>query len=77
MRREVLSVKVVNNSNNNNNNNNNNNILHSSGIFRQPPRGEKRYVYLDPSEGRFGFRLQVNWTIRGCYLINCQLMKIH
>ena len=31
-------------------------------IFRAPPRGEKRYVYLDPegAGGKYGFRLQVS-----------------
>ena len=30
-----------------------------TGIFRQPPRGEFRMVYLDPSD-KYGFRLQVS-----------------
>lgn len=29
------------------------------GIFRQPPTGQKRFVYLDPRQPKYGFRLEV------------------
>jgi hypothetical protein len=28
------------------------------GIFRQPPTGQKRFVYLDPRQPKYGFRLE-------------------
>ena len=31
-----------------------------SGIFRQPPTGQKRFVYLDPRQPKYGFRLEVS-----------------
>lgn len=30
------------------------------GIFRQPPTGQKRFVYLDPRQPKYGFRLEVS-----------------
>ncbi|CAI8018572.1 hypothetical protein GBAR_LOCUS11259 [Geodia barretti] len=32
------------------------------GIFRQPPTGQRRFVYLDPRQPKYGFRLEV-WVI--------------
>ena len=29
------------------------------GIFKQPPTGLKRLVYLDPRQPKYGFRLEV------------------
>ena len=31
------------------------------GIFRQPPTGQKRFVYLDPRQPKYGFRLEVGF----------------
>ena len=33
----------------------------STGIFREPPRGEMRYVFLDPQQPKFGFKLEVQY----------------
>ena len=29
------------------------------GIFMQPPTGQRRFVYLDPRQPKYGFRLEV------------------
>lgn len=34
-------------------------LLYRAGVTRQPPRGEKRYVYLNTKSGKYGFKLQV------------------
>ena len=31
------------------------------GIFRHPPTGQKRFVYLDPRQPKYGFRLEVGY----------------
>ena len=36
-----------------------------SGIFRQPPTGQRRLVYLDPQQPKYGFRLEVSIGLRG------------
>jgi len=48
-----------------------------TGIIRQPPHGEKRYVHLDPADGKFGFRLQVRFQAKsgGCVTNVC--MCVH
>lgn len=41
------------------------------GIFRHPPTGQKRFVYLDPRQPKYGFRLEVGYKCVGtCTYMN-------